>query len=59
VKNFYRRPIISAQRNSLNEHQQSKTNPHKTKRIKKAFFPIIKKPAPAEKPEQAKILKKF
>ena len=37
----------------------SKTNPHKTKRIKKAFFPIIKKPAPAEKPEQAKILKKF
>ena len=37
----------------------SKTNPHKTKRIKKAFFPIIKKPAPAEKPEQAKIRKKF
>ena len=37
----------------------SKTNPHKTKRIKKAFFPIIKKPAPAEKPEQEKILKKF
>lgn len=56
---FLSMPIISAQRNSLNEHQQSKTNPHKTKRIKKAFFPIIKKPAPAEKPEQAKILKKF
>ena len=37
----------------------SKTNPHKTKRIKKAFFPIIKKPAPAEKPEQVKIRKKF
>ncbi len=29
------------------------------KRIKKAFSPKTKKPAPAEKPEQAKMLKMF